>query len=220
MALMGGGQAALAQDAGSRYAQIVADAKVMANYNAQMERNLQSQQVKLVEIQQQLAELDATAAAIGPLLNKMFQQFDSFVTTDLPFIDPSQASPDHRAERLAKLRDLMEDQTATPGAKLHRLLEALQIEIEYGRTMASYKGKLADGREVFFVRMGRVSLMYRTVDGEETGYWDALKKSWVVDNDYSDAVNTALQIATKAKAPDLTEVPVPAPQGKSYSQLP
>ncbi len=53
--------------------------------------------------------------------------------------------------------------------RYRRLLEAYQIELDYGRTMISYKGKLEDGREADFVRVGRVSLLYRTADGEEVG---------------------------------------------------
>jgi hypothetical protein len=91
-------------------------------------------------------------------------------------------------------------------------MEAYQIEMEYGRTMSDYKGTLPDGREAEFVRVGRVSLLYRTVDGAETGYWDAGQKQWVIDNDFSSAVIEALRISRKELAPDLIEVPVPAPQ--------
>jgi len=62
------------------------------------------------------------------------------------------------------------------------------------------------------VRVGRVSLMYRTADGEESGYWDAQQKKWVVANEYNKAIENAILIATKEMAPDLVTVPVPAPQ--------
>ncbi|MBP9035583.1 MAG: DUF3450 family protein, partial [Pseudomonadales bacterium] len=68
------------------------------------------------------------------------------------------------------------------------------------------------GREAEFVRVGRVSLLYRTVDGSEAGYWDAAQKQWVIDGDYSGAILEALRISRKELAPDLIEVPVPAPQ--------
>jgi hypothetical protein len=78
--------------------------------------------------------------------------------------------------------------------------------------MVSYKGKLDDGREADFLRVGRVSLMYRTVDGEEAGYWDAEQKAWVVNNDFGKAIETAVQVATKETAPELVVLPVPAPK--------
>ena len=67
-------------------------------------------------------------------------------------------------------------------------------------------------RTVEFVRLGRISLMYRTLDGSETGYWDATQKNWVVDNSYAEAVEEALRVAREDGAPDLLTVPVPAPQ--------
>ena len=56
------------------------------------------------------------------------------------------------------------------------------------------KAASARGRAlpVEFARLGRVSLMYRTLDGSETGYWDADKKDWVVDDSYAEAVEEAL----------------------------
>jgi acetoin utilization deacetylase AcuC-like enzyme len=60
--------------------------------------------------------------------------------------------------------------------------------------------------------VGRVTLLYRTADGEESGYWDAEQKKWVVANEYNKAIEIAVLIATKESAPDLIMVPVPAPQ--------
>jgi hypothetical protein len=92
-------------------------------------------------------------------------------------------------------------------------VEAYQIEMEYGRTMSAYKQTLADGREAEMVRLGRVVLMYRTVEGGETGYWDNERKEWVADPDMAAQIEEALGIAKEERAPDLIVVPVPAPQG-------
>jgi uncharacterized membrane-anchored protein YhcB (DUF1043 family) len=203
---------ALAQTAAEQYARVLAEADSLTRYNEQIQHNLKAQEAQLVAIQGQLTALDSTSADLLPLINRMYEQLRTFIATDLPFLDPSQASPDHRVDRMTKLRDLMADETTRPGEKYRRLLETVQIEIEYGRTMASYKGKLPDGREVHFVRLGRISLMYRTTDGEDSGYWDAEQKQWVSDKDYAEAIETAIQVAAKTKAPDLIAVPVPAPQ--------
>jgi hypothetical protein len=54
--------------------------------------------------------------------------------------------------------------------------------------------------------------MYRTLDGSETGYWDAAQKQWVVDNSYAEAIEQAIRVANQDGAPELLTVPVPAPQ--------
>ncbi|MFM7784835.1 MAG: DUF3450 family protein, partial [Gammaproteobacteria bacterium] len=110
------------------------------------------------------------------------------------------------------LRGLMGDPGVTVAEKYRRLLEAYQIEIEYGRSMAAYTGVLEDGRKADYVRIGRVALMYRTEDGTEAGYWDRDQKQWVIDNDYRGTVLTALRVARKELAPDVIQIPIPAAQ--------
>jgi len=195
-----------------RYARIMAEADGMVQYNEQLNQQIAAQQGRLAVVERDLAEIDATAAAVVALVQRMYEAIDSFVKSDLPFIDPTQAGPDSRSERMNKIHDLMVSETATLGEKYRRLMEAYQIELEYGRNMISYKGTLADGREADFLRLGRVSLAYVTVDGEESGYWDAEQKAWVVDNDLANDIERAVQVASKEVAPDLITLPIPAPR--------
>jgi hypothetical protein len=138
-----------------------------------------------------------------PLLDKMFVSLERFVAGDLPFLK------EERTARMETLGLMMAEEGGL-SEKFRRLMEAYQIEIEYGRTMSAYPGTLDDGRAAHFVHLGRVSLMYRTTDGEETAYWDADAGAWVVDGDYSRAVQEALEMAGEAIAPDLVTLPVPA----------
>jgi hypothetical protein len=196
-----------AQDAGTRYAQMLANADITARYNGALEAQLQSQQNEMASLQAQIAGLDATAAEVQPMLQKMFDQFEAFVTADVPFLEKE------RAARVSRLRDLMGQADKSAGEKYRRLIEAYAIEMEYGRTMDSYHDTLSDGREADFIRLGRISLMYETADGGEVGYWDQQKKAWVVAPEYKRSIELALRIAKQTGAPDLITVPVPAPQG-------
>lgn len=207
LGLVGAVSVAVAQDAGTRYAQILADADTTARYNVTIEEQLRSQASEMTALQQQIAGLDATAADVAPMLQRMFDDFEKFVTADVPFLTTE------RMQRVERLRELMGNLEASPGEKFRRLLEGYTIEMEYGRTMDSYQGMLADGREAEFVRLGRISLMYRTVDGAESGYWDNQQKMWVADPDHARAIEEALRIAKQEGAPDLITVPVPAAQG-------
>jgi len=122
---------------------------------------------------------------------------------------------EERTNRVESLKLLMARADVTISEKYRRILEAYQIELDYGRTLEAYEGRLdagADARTVEFVHLGRVSLMYRTLDGSETGYWDASKKDWVIDDSYKESVEEALRVARKDGAAELLTVPVPAPQ--------
>ena len=198
---------AAAQDAGTRYAKLLGDADITARYNSTLEAQLQSQQNEMASLQAQIAGMDATAAEVPDMLQKMFDQFAAFVAADVPFLAKE------REDRVNRLRDLMGQADKSAGEKFRRLLEAYTIEMEYGRTMESYKGTLADGRDAEFIRLGRVSLLYQTADGNEVGYWDQQKKTWVAAPEYKRSIELALRIAKQTVAPDLITVPVPAPQG-------
>jgi len=202
-----GGVFAQQPSAGERYARSLAEVDIAARYNSTVEQQVRSQQTEIATLEQQIAGLDATAAAVEPLLQKMFTQLEEFVKNDVPFFATE------RAARIEKLREVMARLDAPAGERFRRVMEAYQIEMEYGRTMSAYKDKLADGRDAEFVRLGRVSLFYRTEDGKESGYWDQQKKMFVADRGSARAIELALGIAKEQKAPDLIVVPVPAPQG-------
>jgi hypothetical protein len=208
LALAVTGVAADAQDGGARYAKLLADAESYQRYNTLIERQLDSQRSELASLEAQFLQLDGTAGDVTAMVQRMFESLEQFVAADLPFLDPVS----DRNARMTRLRDLVADEGVALSEKYRRLLEAYQIELEYGRTVASYTGKTDDGRDAEFVRVGRVALLYRTSDGLESGYWDQVGGKWVVDNDTRDAVLHALRVARKELAPDVIQVPVPAAQ--------
>jgi hypothetical protein len=117
---------------------------------------------------------------------------------------------------MADLRELMKRSDVSLSEKYRRLMEAYQVENEYGRTIEAYKGSLDTGgakRTVEFLRVGRVALLYQTVDLEESGRWDPRSKEWVVlDDEYRRPIRDGLRMANKQTAPDLIKIPVSAPE--------
>jgi hypothetical protein len=198
-----GAAVAQEQDKATQYAQIMQEADSLEQYDASRQQLLNSMQEQVASLQSQMTDLDAMPAAVDALLQKMYASLTQFVEADLPFL------PDERRERMDRLEDVMA-QEGNLSEKYRRLLEAYQIELEYGRTMSAYTGTLDDGRDVDFVRLGRVTLLYRTVVGIETGYWDAEKHAWVADQNYNRVITEALSMARELTAPDLIRVPVPA----------
>ena len=69
---------ATAQDAARDYAETLADAERYGQYNAQLERLIQSQQANIASLTADIAGLDATAASMKPLLDKMFNSLEPF----------------------------------------------------------------------------------------------------------------------------------------------
>ena len=59
--------------------------------------------------------------------------------------------------------------------------------------------------------------MYRLgVDGLEIGHWDKDLDRWVeLDDEYRQSLDRAFRIARKQLPPDLTRLPVPAPEDRT-----
>ncbi len=197
------------QDAASKYAQSLAEAESMEKYNKQLADQVKEQEEQVVSIETQLLDIETTNREVQPLMQKMVNTLQQFVALDVPFLLAE------RTDRVDSLQSLMKESDVAISEKYRRIIEAYQIELEYGRTLEAYEGLIgegADARTVDFVRLGRIALMYQTLDGAETGYWNADEKKWIVDNSYAHAVSEARRVAKKDGAPDLLTVPVPAPQ--------
>jgi uncharacterized protein (DUF3084 family) len=193
----------------AEYRQALAEADSINKYNEQLSVQVKSQVEEVAFVEGQLVDIETTAREVLPLMQKMLATLEQFVSLDVPF------QPEERQKRISGLQDMMNRADVSISEKFRRIIEAYQIEMEYGRTLEAYQGKLGEGddaRTVQFLRVGRIALMYQTMDGKETGYWDAEKKTWVIDNDYRQAVRHGFEIALKQGAPNLIEVPVPAPK--------
>jgi hypothetical protein len=190
----------------TKYNLLVAEAESMNGYSDQLALQVKDQESAIASYNQQLLEIENTAREVMPMMQRMLDQIDRFVELDMPFL------LQERRERIQKLKDVMGKADVAISEKYRRIVEAYQIELDFGRTLESYEGKLDDGRTVKFLRIGRVALLYQTLDGEETGYWDKDKKGWAVDNDYREAVKQGIKVATKQGAPELVEAPIHAPE--------
>ena len=192
----------------SEYRRAVADAESFTAYGAQLDLQVQSQNEEMASAERQLADIETTSREIGPLMDRMLATLDEFVGLDVPFL------VGERRDRVKRLKDMMGRADVTISEKYRRIIEAYQVEMDYGRTVESYEAKLGDGddaRTVQFLRIGRVGLLYQTLDTKETGYWDTTAKAWVVDDSYKGSFKEGIAVAKKTRAPERLIIPVPAP---------
>jgi Protein of unknown function (DUF3450) len=203
------GTAAQAQDAGAEYRALDKQIEGLTVYNQLLERQLENQQTEVTEIRAAIEQVPELERQIPPLLTRMVDGLEQFVAMDLPFLQ------EERANRIATLKTLLERTDVTVAEKMRRVLEAWQVENEYGRTNLAYTGQLEiDGmqREVEFLRIGRIALLYQTPDGEYTGAWDQRTRAWVPLSDVNrNSVRQGLQMARAQVAPNMLMIPIPAP---------
>lgn len=183
-------------------------------YNGLLQRQIDNQEAEKLALRESMDNVALIERQILPLMTRMLDSLDDFVELDTPFLLTE------RRDRLARLREMMERSDVTAAEKFRRVIEAYQIENDYGRTIEAYKGTVAiDGneQEVDFLRIGRVSLSYQSIGGRYTGAWDPESRTYtqLAPKTYKSNVAQGLRVAKKQVAPDLLTVPVSAPSGES-----
>ena len=180
-------------------------------YNEQLQRQVESQREELESLETQLAQIDRTQEEFVPSMLGALDALDRFVERDIPF------RSEERRARVEELEDMMGRADVTTAEKYRQLMSAFQTELEYGRTIDTYRGKLElDGEErrVRFLRLGRVALMYQTLDQQRTGRWNPEKDAWEpVGGAFRAAFEKGYRIAAEQAPPDLVTTPVNAPGG-------
>lgn len=179
-------------------------------YNALLQTQLDNQEEEMAAISESISNVALIERQIVPLMTRMVDSLENFVQLDTPFLMKE------RTERVERLRGVLERSDVSAAEKLRVVIEAYQIENDYGRTIEAYKGSTEIGGnqlEVDFLRIGRVALLYQSVGGAHTGAWDKEAGAFVElpPAPYQAQVAAGLRVARKQVAPDLLVVPVPAP---------
>ena len=161
------------------------------------------------QLDESIAEVSVVERQITPLMLRMLEGLDQFIELDVPFL------MDERRARVTRLQDIMERANVSAAEKFRAVIEAYQIESEFGRTIEAYKDSLdieGQSRQVDLLRIGRVALVYQTVGGEFNGVWDQNKRDWepLDPTEYRNHIAKGLKIARKQVAPDLLMMPIAA----------
>lgn len=178
-------------------------------YATQIEPLLAAQEAEKQSLQRQLVELDRAGGDLTPLMLRMLDSLDKFVALDLPFLQ------DERRERLASLRRMMADAETATAEKFRRMLEAYQIEVDYGRALGAERTQV-DERLVDMLRVGRTALFALALDGADAWAWDAAARQWQpLERRYVKELRAALKIARETSAPNLLTLPMPLAQART-----
>ncbi len=201
----------LSQQTGSlleQYRFAIRQTKNLKIQSKHLQQVLENQQHEKISLQKQLKTIVVTQNEITPLILRMLTNLEAFIALDLPFL------PEERNQRLTKLKAMMIRADVSKAEKFRRIIEAYQIENEYGNTIEAYKDEIdLNGIKspVDFLRLGRVALYYQRLDGSETGFWNKKEKHWQsLSDSYRNEIYNGLRIARKESAPDLLTLPISA----------
>ena len=184
------------------YRQVSAEVEQLTLYNQQMMEIIGHQESELESIARQITEIEHTERGVLPLMSRMLDSLAQFVELDTPFL------LQERSTRIALLQDLLVRADVSVSEKFRRILEAYQVEVEYGRTIEAYRAR-QDDVMYEFLRVGRVALYRMSKDGSEASVWHP-KKQWlpVASGDLRE-LRKAYKVAQQTAAPDLLTLPLP-----------
>ena len=179
-------------------------------YNAQLRRTIAEQERTIAQYDRSIEEVAELQRQVAPLMERMMAALEQFVELDVPF------QLESRRDRLALIRDTFDDSNVNVAEKFRLVLTAYQQEINYGRLIAHYTGTLelnGQVRDVDFLRVGRIALLYQTSDQTSTGVWDKDAKQFVeLGNDYRRPVAEGIRMAQQLATLEILELPINAPE--------
>lgn len=178
-------------------------------YNRLMTAQTSGQEAVLEDIALSMDQVAVINRQIFPLMERMIDALEQSIELDVPFL------MDERTERVNELKDIMERSDVSVAEKFRKVMEAYQIENEYGTTVDHYVQtiELSDGsiRDYTVLRLGRIGLYFQSEDSEITGRWSMEENDWVEDNSARNEIRKAIRMAKDLVAPELILIPVSGP---------
>ncbi|MFT6267186.1 MAG: hypothetical protein ACJAWS_003353 [Oleiphilaceae bacterium] len=174
--------------------------------NKHLQQVLDQQTQQTQSLNAQLEAVKVTEKAIIPLILNMIETLESSIESSLPFL------LDERLTRIALLKALMIKPDTLIPEKYRRVLEAYEIEREFGYTLESYQEEIQLGESmklVTMLRVGRIGLYYQTQNGNAIGFWNAVTDQWQsLSSNYREPIQQGILMASEQATPTLLRLPV------------
>ena len=180
-------------------------------YNEQLSTQVASQEDLITRFDNSITQVSLIERQMAPLVTRMADSLEQFVELDLPF---------HSAERQERVAFIKENLVAADidvAEKFRQVIEAYQIENEYGRKIDSYQDIVnlnGTDYEVDVLRIGRISMVCQTKDTTLSARWDASGNTWeVLDNvTYRNPIRNGIKMAKKQASINILTLPIDAPE--------
>lgn len=190
----------------NEYKTVLKEIEGLRVYNRQLEKQIGNQEREIADLSTAIDEVTVIERQITPLMLRMIDGLEQFVSLDMPFLLKE------RNDRIDRLREMMDRADVAVSEKFSQVLRAYQIENEYGRTMETYGDTIdiaGTERKVDILKVGRVALVYQTPDGEETGMYNMNTNGFEpVDDEYQASVRQGIRMARQQATQDMFSIPI------------
>ena len=172
-------------------------------YNEQKRIQIQAQLELMDKLDDQLVQVVVMQRQIPPLAQRMLESLESFIGLDTPF------RIEERQNRIDLVRSSLAKPKVTASEQVRQVLEAYNIEAEYGRKIDTYESTLQDGTVVNILVIGRIGMFYQTKDEQSNGRWNNETNSWDdLPGSYRKPIRNGIRMAKKLAPTDMLMMPV------------
>jgi hypothetical protein len=172
-------------------------------YNAQKRIQIQAQLDLMDKLDEQLVQVVVMQRQIPPLAQKMLDSLESFISLDTPF------RKEERQNRIDLVRSSLAKPKVTASEQVRQVLEAYNIEAEYGRKIDTYESTLNDGTVVNILVIGRIGMFYQTKDEQSSGRWNNETGEWdELPGSYRKPIRDGIRMAKKLAPTDMLMMPI------------
>ena len=172
-------------------------------YNEQKRIQIKAQLELMDKLDEQLVQVVVMQRQIPPLAQRMLESLESFINLDTPF------RIEERTNRIDLVRSSLAKPKVTASEQVRQVLEAYNIEAEYGRKIDTYESTLTDGTVVNILVVGRIGMFYQTKDEQSSGRWNNDTNSWdELPGSYRKPIRDGILMAKKLAPTDMLMMPV------------
>ena len=194
-----------------QYRALLKQSENLEAYNEQLAMQIAGQRDLIERLERSITQVTLIERQTPPLALEMVEALTAFIELDLPF------HMQERRERMLRIREGMTAADIDISERYRQIIEAYQIENEYGRKMSSYPDIVnIDGAdtEVDVLQVGRIALVCQSRDAALSARWNPASKAWEVISDaaYRNAIRRGIRIAKKQVAIDILTLPIAAPE--------
>lgn len=192
----------------AEYRGVVDETENLKVYNDYLAGLVADQQAGIDSLQSQIDSIEDTKRGIVPLMFRMIDSLEDFIKLDVPI------NLDERLARVERLRDIMSNSNVTTSEQFRQVIEAYQVELEYGSNIRSYQGEITQGGQqvaVDFFNLGRTALLALSLDQKNAWVWDNGARDWVkLGDEYLNSTINAVRMGQGTVPPGLLKLPISA----------
>lgn len=168
-----------------------------------------SQLANKLEAEREIAETNRIVNGLQLFLESVIEQIEKNIQRGLPFLAKE------RSERIREVKAAMLHPNTSLAEKCRRVMEILKIETDYGNTAEVYQEIISieeinsNTTSVDILRVGGLSLFWRTPDGKYAGHWNHADKKWeLIGGSYVREINDAADMVLKHRSIELVKLPI------------